>query len=261
MTNYTYEFDRWDATDAMSRTGDVARDSSRDPSNSGWSGSTVEKAKELVRYGWEAGVAIDGRDAAHRIDEVPAFEYSLAEEGAEADVGAFLEGEPACMGDMRRFPLPKPLVRIGVNLSTSCVISSEKMMRVGQSILACVERLRSAGYPTVVDCVFAVRAMGREDECFIRVRVQESDQPVAGAVLAFWVAHPSALRRVMFAMAETLPQEVRTKFGFHTGGGYGYPITRPDQLSQEYDEWAPSPNDSDEAIEQWAMGVIQRRTT
>jgi hypothetical protein len=262
MTDHgTHYFTVWNVCDALdgTRANDGRNASGIDnDERTHWAGADLATAREYARHGWEEGAALIGsRLPEFHVEEVPAFEYLLAEEGSEPDVGAFLAGEELCMGDMRRVPVAKPVVTIGVDMSVSANVSAAQMMRVGQSVFAVVERLRAMGYPTAVDAVFAVKARNG-DRIELRLNVQTTDQPVHGGLLAFYVAHPSSLRRAMFALAETLPTHVRDTFRFHSGGGYG--SLDVGRSKADYDEWAPSAMTSEEGVAAWVADVIARRT-
>ena len=260
-----YVFDTWDAARALEGPGDGGhRDASRraDPHTNKWAGSTLEEVREYVRNGWDKGlvaIEVDGRDPTLSERDVPAFEFALGEDGQEVDIASWMAGDPNCMGDMRVVPLPKPLVRIGVDMSVSADVSPQQMLRVGRSVLVAVERLRAAGFPTSVDVLFSVwstESYNHEERCTIRVKVQEAGQPIHAGLLAFWVSHPAALRRAMFALSESLGQDERDRIGFYYSSGYGKPMQG--YKKAEYDEWAPSANMPDHAVAQWVRDVLSR---
>jgi len=255
MTEYRYEFNVWEAAEALD--GDRIDGASRNEDDD-FRGCSLEEAREYVRGGWDAGAAeIGARNPNFRVEEVPSFEYALAEDGSEVDVAAWLSGEPMHMGDWRAVPMPKPFVKIGVDVGANCNVSTSSMLRVGRSVLSCVEQLRAMGYPTQIDAVWGISGSGG-NRCEIKIRVQESDQPIHGSLLAFFIAHPAALRRVMFALGETLPMDVRRRFGFVRGSGYG--MSGPSIWKNEYDEWAPSAERGEAAATQWVADVIGRRS-
>lgn len=259
------DFDRtftvWDVVDAM-QLDKVSKIDSAWLSTPDWAGATYAEALDYATNGWANGAAaLTEGTAKYQIEETPAFEYSLSDEGAEPDVAAYLAGEELNMGDMRRVPVAKPLVRIGVDMSVSCTVSAAKMLRVGESVFAAVERLRSSGYPTQVEAFFAVTSRDRRHSCIQRVIVQDAAQPVHAGLLAFYIAHPSALRRAFFAIVEQYSDEERRVFGFgrnHGTAGYGTPNGQT--VVDEYDETAPSANASDEKLTSWLADIIERRS-
>lgn len=252
----------WEAADALAaaKPGEASRATGHDGyrDRDKWAGCTWEQAVEYARRGWDNGAAALAKASANlTYDEVPAFEYSLSDEGSEPDVAAFLAGEELNMGDMRMVPQAKPLIRIGVDMSVSYTVTAAQMRRVGESVFAAVEKLRTAGYPTEVHVIFAVR--GRSGGlCVTRIVAQDVSQPVHASLLAFFIAHPAALRRVMFALCETYSDEVRDDFGFRRGRGYGSPSSYT--VKETYDEWAPSANAGELALTQWLAGLIARRS-
>jgi hypothetical protein len=53
--------------------------------------------------------------------------------------------------------------------------------------------------------------------------LQEFGEYINPARLAFWAAHPAALRRCIFRYNEQQPDQIREQFGFHDSAGYGGP--------------------------------------
>jgi hypothetical protein len=131
-------------------------------------------------------------------------------------------------------------------------VSTDDIEAVGASVLAVVERLRTAGVSSEVWAVFSQR--GGATRYQLRVRVQEAGRPVDLDRLAFWLTHPAALRRIAFAIEEMEPTEVVNAVGFKRGGNYGFPETDPDL--EFFDEYAPATR---HAVAGWLTEVLSRR--
>lgn len=253
--NLCIEADPWDVVEAMDGHDDDRTRASRG-SNNHWAHSTLAQARKYVRVGWESGTAqITGRDPRYSVLDVESREFALLDEGSEPDVGAFLNGEEHSMGDWIDAVLPKPLVRIAVDIGISSAVQVEQKLRVGRSVLMCIETLRASGYPTEVDVVETVDHWSCSGTTTTVIHVQKADRPVHAALLAFYVAHPSAMRRAVFALQEELPVVDREARGFMNGYGYGRIISGH---KAAYDEWAPSAQNP-QAVEAWAVDVIRRR--
>lgn len=221
-----------------------------------WAGCTWEKSVEYLTKGWKAGVAkLDVTPTAAMHEAMrPKPLWDVA--GSEVDVASYLAGVPECMSEMVRTRRPSQVVKIGVDRSISAAVPASRIESLGRNILMLVEGLRLGGVPAEV---WACESVSGGMEVYdIGVCVQEPGRPVDVSVLAYWVAHPAALRRTIFALEELEPQHIRRTIGFGPeGGGYGFPLH--DYSKPDYDEWAPSPQKPDSEIEAWVQDVLTRR--
>ena len=78
---------------------------------------------------------------------------------------------------------------------------------------------------------------------------------------AFCVAHPSFLRRLIFALNEHEAVDLRRKMGFCAGGGYGKPAKLVSELpahSFVIEQGEGLDLDSDAEMQQFAQQVVDR---
>lgn len=220
-----------------------------------WNGCSWEESLNYLTHGWKAGVAkldVHPKPGLHESLR-PKPQWDVA--GSEVDMGAYLSGVPECMTEMVRQKRPSQVVRIGVDKAISSGIAASRIEAMGRNILMMVESLRLAGIPAEVWVCQAVYGSGKTYD--FGVCVQEPGRPVDVSVLAYWIGHPGALRRTIFAMEELEPAGIRREFGFTESGGYGMP--KHNHAKDEFDEWAPSPANHDSVIEQWVQDVLARR--
>jgi hypothetical protein len=243
-------------------------DSSGDPLNAKWAGATWDKSKKLLTDGWKEGVARLDVAPNSRLAEAlrPQILWDVA--GSECDVASYLAGVPECMGEVVRRRRPSPVVRIGVDKAISCNVSADRIMNVGRNVVVLVESLRLAGIAAEVWVCQSVgggwRIRQRNGEkkysrYDLTIQVQEAGRPIDLSRLAYWVAHPAALRKTIFALEEMEDNNVRGSFGFggDHGSGYGMPVTNG--LKDQFDEWTPSPMLSESEIQAWVTDVMTRR--
>lgn len=240
---------------------DVERNASQDDSNNKWAGSTWDESMKMLLNGWKAGVDkldVTPLTAIHEANRpMPVWDVA----GSEVDMGAYLAGVPECMTETVRRKRPAPVVRIGVDKAISCACPAARIENMGRNILLLVEGLRLAGVPAEVwVCQAVMRSAwdGGGDNIYdLGICVQEPGRPIDVSTMAYWVGHPSALRRTIFGLEELEPDVVRKRYGFQQGGGYGMPVR--DHGKDEFEEWAPSPESSDSVITTWVQDVLQRR--
>lgn len=178
--------------------------------NAGWN-----KAREMSYSGWEKG-AEDMRKCMEAIeDELPSagacgiangFDWEYSDEGDELDIDSYLEGDDRCWANPV-FHVDKPIVRCFVNISASAGVSAQCMAARGAVVCAMICKLERLGYGVQVysgDCGY-----DHGGNYFVNsVKVKDSDEFLHEGLLAFWLSHPAALRRIGFRMIEAVNTDV-----------------------------------------------------
>lgn len=218
--------------------------SSQNSASRDWDLNTpFEKAADLAEFGWR-----------ERVDDVEAYLLQIKDvlrdswsteldvSGEAVDVGAFLEGTPECM---LSFTVPQAkAVRIVASITARCDADAPRLLNRGIAIAAAVYALQCGGSPvslTVGEWITGGGEMFRNT-----VEVNPYGDYIDPGRLAFWLAHPAALRRCMFRYQEQEPEQVRRLFGFHSGGGYGRPADAPaDSTDLEGAVYIPFPETSE----------------
>ncbi len=197
---------------------------SRDGSESFTQTASWEEALDLGINGWPAGV-----DAMQEILEGVQTEAKLIMgkrkasvynvHGSQVDVARALSGEPYCM--RRRKPVRTAdgnHIRIAVNISTSCMTSTKAIMNRGAAVCALVSRLENDGYAVELTSYEGCCRAGR---LITEVPIKRPEDFLNKERVAMMIAHPSSLRRGMFAVQERLPKGV---FDRALQTGYGRPM-------------------------------------
>jgi hypothetical protein len=255
------EFTMSEALELATDEHDMFNDSSRSGSDE-FSKATWEESVKMATDGYSTGT----RALRRRLSTLPpALHDSIRPRpvwgvsGSTVDIGRFLAGEQENMVDVRRSRRQSLVLRIAVERAVSAGVSAADIETVGASVLAVVERLRTAGVASEVWVTFTQRGKfgGRNGATYqLRIKVQDAGRPIDMDRLAFWLMHPAALRRIAFAIEEMEPASVRETFGFgHVyGGGYGWPDT---YHAEGFDEYAPA---KEYEVESWITDVLGRRT-
>lgn len=188
----------------------------RDLAEIGW----IEKADEL----WQHISAV-----APQVELGITSRYDVS--GDSVDVGRYLSNEPECM--LAQSVSPQAVVSVLVNISASAGIDARHLFNRGIALAAIIHSLQSAGRGVSLTVGESVHSDGHErHETFIEI--QRFGDYINPARLAFWVAHPAALRRCIFRYNEQQDGDVRTRFGFSWGNGYGMPANFvSDDLSKD----------------------------
>lgn len=177
---------RWDLDAGYEGSLKLARD--------GW-----PEGADLINQALEAIIPATGREGGR-------WGYSYG--GGSVSVGRYLTGNPKCMKNRRRQDYGKAKVlRMAVNIVASAAVSAEQMANYGAALVSLVDRLESGGRRVHLDCIGVV-SLNKATRFAAGWTVKLASEPVDLSALAFSIAHPAALRRIWFALAERTPKEV-----------------------------------------------------
>lgn len=204
--------------------------------------ASFDEAVKLARTGWSGGSkTIESMRAS--IEEllrgsIPIPEVQYAVRGRKINMGRYLSGQPDCFvqmvdkGKMREASRPS-IVTIVVAAACSGSVSADTILRRGAAMVVLIdtlERHRIRCHVKMADVRTTSLNAGRAEMLEYVTTIKEPGDYVSLDKLAFWFAHPSALRRLMLSVSETEPDGVRRKFGLGRDmGRYGIPGSATDQ--------------------------------
>jgi len=193
--------------------------SSRENDDLDWHGGlTWEQAKAMAISGWREGMNEIEKYRAKILPVIaekvlrPKQIYSIA--GYNVDVGSFLANEPECFiaREYEERNYPGRIYKIVCSISFSAAISPETIIQRGAMVCALIDAIEFAGHRAEVICNDASaiddsieyrQGEYKEDGWFeVSVTVKKTSQPLEMTDLAFCLAHPAMLRRIMFSVAE-----------------------------------------------------------
>lgn len=234
----------------------------------GWRGTaSMDEAIELARFGWEEGrrqllrqvgrVAVDelvGRRLA--VDPTPSYS------GDEVDIDNFLMGRPDHMVEYPlRYDAGGKQATVLMNCSVGASVSVERIVRRGAAVLAAIEGLRAEGYSLGLTMMQASKGRAVNTVFEYHIPVVHPGDFLDMDTAAFCVAHPSFLRRLIVALNEHEPTDLRRAMRFYRGGGYGQPVRMVSELpphsfvieqGEGLDLW------DDAAVQEFAQEVVNR---
>ena len=251
----------WDYAMRESR---ASRKDSRTSSNLNCGGVSWDEAKRLALKGWQEGLNEIHKyvaDMSPIIAEHVFRPYPFnAVNGFAVDVGAFLSNNPECFFNRiyEETKTPGKVIKLVCSVSFSWSISPQVIIQRGAMICALIDAIEYAGNRVEVVC--------NDSSCFfdtensrkgleknrgwfeISVVVKKSEQPLNMSTLAFCLAHPAMLRRIMFSAAEL---EGWSDYS----PGYGYPATATDKGDLYIEEIFSGTTPNDKAIE-WVFSKL-----
>lgn len=203
-----------------------------------WSGTyDWQEAVNLATFGWNelrAGVeeafgpiATEIRDA---IPEQNVMVHDVT--GAAVDIDAYLRGEPESMIEFVQEPVSTQgrVITIITNVSVSCTVDSERMVKRGVGIAALCYALNLLQHSTEIYVEAGAEYWGGRDNsfsCVTKVKSAQNAEDIDNIMFA--LAHPSMLRRLYFAVFERRASSSLQKLFGH---GYGSPsgVTRAEEV-------------------------------
>ncbi len=238
--------------------------SSRNNSNLNWSGGlTWDEAKRMAKSGWTDGMKEIEKYQA-KISPIVAQKVLrpiqiYAQTGYSVDVGAFLANEPECFitREFEARNYPGKVYKVVCSISFSAAIKPETIIQRGAMICALIDAIEYAVHRAEVICNDAMSANSYDRTgknkasgwLEISIVVKKANQPLEMTDLAFCLAHPSMLRRIMFSVAEI---EGWSDFAQN----YGYPAEATDKgdiyIREVFSSLVP-----DETAINWVLQELQ----
>lgn len=172
-----------------------------------------KKAKEMAFEGWQEGLE-DIRLFSEKLtaswpnaevfNQADGIDFAMSDEGEEICVDAVLDGD-----DMHwRAPVfitDKPIIRIGVNIGALGSTDAEAMKARGMICGAMIQQIERMGFGVQLYAIHCSMEGGTGGDIIRSVKIKDSDEYVHDATIAFWVAHPAAIRRITFRLLECTP--------------------------------------------------------
>lgn len=203
--------------------------------NEGFYGTpTRDAAFEIARSGWAEGRKLVSKARAQMpkaTARANIMDWDVA--GAYPDPARAAAGAPDCMvnnGDW--VECPTHVIRLVVSVSTPCTTPLNEYVNRGAAILSAIEAAELCGYPVEVEVEETSHTMRHGFSCSIILK--HAGHPADLDSLAFFLIHPSSLRRVFFALLETEPDRIMMQ------NGYGTPARRPSSLHRPGDIYLPN---------------------
>jgi hypothetical protein len=213
--------------------------SSRSNQHQKWSGGlTWTEAKAMALSGWREGMEQVEKFRASFFPKIaskvmrPLQVYDMV--GYQVDVGAFLANQPETFIN-RQYEernYPGKVYKLVASISFSAAITPETIIQRGAMICALIDAMEYAGSRVEVICNDAFsyhddpeyrKGLYKEDGWFeVGVCIKKANQPLEMTDLAFCLAHPAMLRKIMFSCAEI---EGWSDFADR----YGYPAEATDK--------------------------------
>ena len=190
--------------------------------------NTFAEALELAHKGWSEGTAHIKKLSANLVERVTrevsqdAIQFDVT--GMDYDVGTYLMGAPEHWYSMEKQAGEGKVVRIIHNINASAGVDKAVITAKGAAIVALVECLELARVRVEVVVVSTTGEWSEESyRLSTFVTVKQASQPLDIDMMAFAIAHPASLRRIMFGVWEGSERFMRD---YHYGYGSVSPVPK-----------------------------------
>lgn len=226
-------------------------------------------AVKLAVNGWEEGALLAEKFSSQFLDVVASLlkidDYFYDVNGQDFDLDRVLIGEPECWLQTEQIEVKAPAnhtLRVAVNIGASAMVPASVLVRKGAATIALVRLLEKTRRSVEIVAFsnaqremfdFNKPVMGSEF-CNVSVTLKNAGEDVDLSKLAFGLAHPSMLRRLMFAVRERTWVNLPSNYGFST-----------DYLKPECDIYVGASSafnaafETEEGAEQWILAELTKQ--
>lgn len=198
-----------------------------------WTGtSNYEEAVDLLKHGaddlskrLEKAYQIKAADIGTKT-AIRSF-YDVA--GFQASVPRYLQGIPTSMVNQKKVVQKAKVITLNKDMNYNCRWSVEDIINESAKALAIVKKIEATGTRVNLNLCWVAQAGSQRVGC--KIRLKNAGERLNVSKLAFVMAHPSMLRRMLFRWLEVNPDVVDRSYAH----GYGSPSNIKDiQEDGEY---------------------------
>ena len=167
---------------------------------------SFEEAKNLLRFGWTEGAEkIENSINSKIVTDKATYcnstkirnEYNVA--GFQCSVPRYLQGIPTNMINQKRIVQKQKVMTVVKHIGFLCNISPETIIENSIKALEIIKKIEDSGVRCNLDVVSPARLNG-SFKLTIVVRIKNANERLNIGKIAFPIAHPDMLRRIIFAL-------------------------------------------------------------
>lgn len=198
-----------------------------------WSGTnSYEEAVDLLKHGaddlskkLEKAYQVNAADVGTKT--VTRSHYDVA--GFQASVPRYLQGIPTSMVNQKKVVQKAKVITLNKDMNYNSSWSVEDIINESAKALAIVKKIEATGTRVNLNLCWVAQAGYQKVGC--KIRLKNAGERLNVSKLAFVMAHPSMIRRMLFRWLEVNPDVVDRSYTY----GYGRPSNIKDiQEAGEY---------------------------
>ena len=180
-----------------------------------WTGTaSYEEAVKLLKDGWhDIAKKMESKLKLITKKEVtktsPRSTYSVA--GYQACVPRYLQGVPESMIYSKRVPVKQKVITINKQVNYLANVSPETIIEESVKALTIIAKIEAQGYRVNLNAVTCSKSTLDNYTQITRTCIKKASEKLSIAKMAFPLAHPSMLRRIIFRYSEVNPDTRKWK--------------------------------------------------
>ena len=161
-----------------------------------------DESVNSLKYGWQEGTKMIDDEITKKYNNISnktqiRNEYNIA--GFQCSVPRYLQGIPTNMINQKRVPSKQKVMTVVKHIGFLGGVSDKEILENSAKALAIVKKIESQGTKCNLDIISPV-SFDNGTKCVIRIRVKNANERLNIGKIAFAMANPDMLRRIMFAL-------------------------------------------------------------
>ena len=181
---------------------------------------SFEEAMKLFREGW----SVEAQDLVIKLAEAEKKAqaqsvnrrcYDVA--GGFVSVPRYIQGKPNCMIRMKKQQIKQRVIDVYKSIDYSGSTSADTIIEESIKAMQLVKRIESMGVRANLFITIGVKTFSNTYKVIVNIKVKDASEKLNVSKLAFPLAHPSMLRRLMFRFIEVSNYTNSTKYVYSYG--------------------------------------------
>lgn len=181
----------------------------------GWSNGSWATVNDMAVNGWQEGLdrsmsIIDSAlETVEQTVDMPRWEVEWDYVGGEVDVGRYLSGIRECMiePDPVQVSLVGKVVTLDIGVCCSAAISADNIVKRGTACVALAMALQRCDHAVEIWISYDQVAPNGKT-LSLKTLIKAANDSIDPALLAYWLAHPTVQRLVMFGLCDADVRQV-----------------------------------------------------
>lgn len=204
---------------------------------------SFEEAMKLFREGWSVEaqnlvIKLAEAEKKAQAQSVNRRCYDVA--GGFVSVPRYIQGKPNCMIRMKKQQIKQRVIDVYKSIDYSGATSADAIVNESVKAMQIIKRIESLGYRVNLYITMGTETTAGTYKTIVNVKLKAASEKLNVSKLAFPLAHPSMLRRLMFRFTEVSPFTNSKKFNWNYGSVVGATCMRKALITDSGTYFIPS---------------------
>lgn len=182
--------------------------------------ASFEDAVKLFREGWsvqaqDLTIQLAKAEKKAQAQSVNRRCYDVA--GGFVSVPRYIQGKPNCMIRMKKQQIKQRVINLYKSVDYTGSTSADTIIEESVKAMQIIKRVESLGYRVNLFITMGIQTHNGTYKTIVNVKIKDASEKLNVSKLAFPLAHPSMLRRLMFRFIEVSPFTNTTKYNWNYG--------------------------------------------